>query len=133
MIVACVCSSRPAYDRSGGQIEEDLIEEAAAALAQLERELAPESVAISYRQPEGTSAARGARAAASRLDRGPPDARRAVSDRRDPDGLAARGSVATIGVAYIDTPEGREALRGAHALARRVGATLRVLTVAKST
>lgn len=37
----------------------------------------------------------------------------------------------TIGVAYVDTDEGRNALRGAHALARRAGATLRVLTVAR--
>jgi nucleotide-binding universal stress UspA family protein len=70
LIVACVCSSRPAYDRSGGQIEEDLIEEAAAALAQLERELAPESVAISYRQPEGTSAARALHETAENEDAG---------------------------------------------------------------
>jgi nucleotide-binding universal stress UspA family protein len=35
----------------------------------------------------------------------------------------------TIGVAYVDSEEGREALRGAHALAQRVGARLRVLTV----
>ena len=33
---------------------------------------------------------------------------------------------------YVDTDEGREALRGAHALARRAGATLRVLTAVKA-
>ena len=37
----------------------------------------------------------------------------------------------TIGVAFADTDEARQALRGAHALARRAGATLRVLTVVK--
>jgi nucleotide-binding universal stress UspA family protein len=36
-----------------------------------------------------------------------------------------------IGVAYVDTDEGREALRGAYALARRAGATLHVITVAQ--
>jgi nucleotide-binding universal stress UspA family protein len=36
----------------------------------------------------------------------------------------------TIGVAYVDTEEGREALREAHTLARRADAALRVLTVA---
>jgi nucleotide-binding universal stress UspA family protein len=39
--------------------------------------------------------------------------------------------VRTIGVAFVDTEEGREALRGAYALARRTGARLRVLTVVK--
>ncbi len=42
-----------------------------------------------------------------------------------------RGGVKTIGVAYVDSPEGHEAVRNAHALAHRAGATLRVLTVAK--
>jgi nucleotide-binding universal stress UspA family protein len=41
------------------------------------------------------------------------------------------GGVRTIGVAFVDTEEGREALRGAYALARRTGARLRVLTVVK--
>jgi nucleotide-binding universal stress UspA family protein len=39
--------------------------------------------------------------------------------------------VRTIGVAFVDTEEGREALRGAYALACRTGARLRVLTVVK--
>ena len=36
---------------------------------------------------------------------------------------------ATIGAAYVDSEEGQQALRGAHALARRLGARLRVVTV----
>jgi nucleotide-binding universal stress UspA family protein len=44
----------------------------------------------------------------------------------------AGGGLNTIGVAYVDTDEGREALRGAHALARRTGAKLRVLTAVKA-
>ena len=44
--------------------------------------------------------------------------------------LPARGPC-TIGVAYVDSEEGREALHAAYALARRPGATLRVLTVLK--
>ena len=43
------------------------------------------------------------------------------------------GAPETIGVAFVDTPEGREALRSAHALARRAGAKLRVLTVVRVT
>ena len=41
------------------------------------------------------------------------------------------GGLHTIGAAYVDSEEGRNALRGAHALARRAGAALRVLTVAR--
>jgi nucleotide-binding universal stress UspA family protein len=37
----------------------------------------------------------------------------------------------TIGVAFVDTAEGYAALRGARELARRAGATLRVITAAK--
>jgi nucleotide-binding universal stress UspA family protein len=38
-------------------------------------------------------------------------------------------AVATVGVGFVDTVEGRAALHGAHDLARRTGATLRVLAV----
>ena len=48
-----------------------------------------------------------------------------------PHGWTEGGGLRTIGVAYVDTDEGRNALRGAHALARRAGAALRVLTVAR--
>jgi nucleotide-binding universal stress UspA family protein len=49
-----------------------------------------------------------------------------------PPGWEAGAGLQTIGVAYVDTEEGREALRGAHALAKRAGATLRVLTAIKA-
>jgi nucleotide-binding universal stress UspA family protein len=39
-------------------------------------------------------------------------------------------TIGRIGVAYVETEDGQEALRGAGALARRAGAQLRVLTVA---
>ena len=45
-----------------------------------------------------------------------------------PHGWDATRRCNTIGVAYVDTPEGREALRGAHALAHRARARLRVVT-----
>jgi nucleotide-binding universal stress UspA family protein len=38
----------------------------------------------------------------------------------------------TIGVAFVDSDEGREALRGAYALARRASAAVRVITVVKA-
>jgi nucleotide-binding universal stress UspA family protein len=53
----------------------------------------------------------------------------AVASRayRDPERTLRR-----IGVAYVETEDGQEALRGAAALARRAGAQLRVLTVAEA-
>jgi nucleotide-binding universal stress UspA family protein len=42
-----------------------------------------------------------------------------------------KGQLEEIGVAYVESDEGKEALRAAHALARRAGARLRVLTVIK--
>jgi nucleotide-binding universal stress UspA family protein len=48
-----------------------------------------------------------------------------------PHGWEPRGKLDPIGVAYVDTDEGLEALRGAHALARKAGATLRVLTAVR--
>jgi nucleotide-binding universal stress UspA family protein len=49
-----------------------------------------------------------------------------------PPGWEAGDGLHTIGVAYVDTEEGREALRGAHAVAERAGATLRVLAAVKA-
>ena len=48
-----------------------------------------------------------------------------------PHGWEERGRLDPIGVAYAETDEGLEALRAAHALARKAGATLRVLTAVK--
>ena len=48
-----------------------------------------------------------------------------------PHGWASSGTLGTIGVAFVQTPEGQAALDGALALARRAHARLRVLSVAK--
>lgn len=48
-----------------------------------------------------------------------------------PHGWQRRGKLDPIGVAYAETDEGLEALREAHALARKAEATLRVLTVVR--
>ena len=48
-----------------------------------------------------------------------------------PHGWQAGEGLGTLGVAFVDSDEGHEALRGAYALARRAGATLRVLTAVK--
>jgi nucleotide-binding universal stress UspA family protein len=46
--------------------------------------------------------------------------------------VAPERALETIGVAFADTDDGREALRGAAALARRAGAQLRILSVAEA-
>jgi nucleotide-binding universal stress UspA family protein len=48
-----------------------------------------------------------------------------------PHGWEERGRLDPIGVAYAPTAEGVEALRAAHSLARKAGATLRVITGVK--
>lgn len=48
-----------------------------------------------------------------------------------PHGWTAGGGLKTVGAAYLDTPEGHEALHGAAAIARRTGASLRVLSAEK--
>jgi nucleotide-binding universal stress UspA family protein len=48
-----------------------------------------------------------------------------------PHGWEPRAALDPIGVAYVPTDEGLEALRSAHALARKAGAALRVLSVVK--
>jgi nucleotide-binding universal stress UspA family protein len=150
LIVASVCA--PGGDKHGGQVEADLAE-AAPGLADLERDIDAEGVAVSFRQISGTSAARVLHEAAEGEDAGlliVGTTRRAALGRLLPGSTADRlmhgapcpiavvpggwergGSLATIGVAYVDTPEGHGALRAAHALAARAGAKLRVLTVSK--
>ena len=48
-----------------------------------------------------------------------------------PSGWEPGAGLKTIGAAYIDTPEGRDAVTGAAALARRAGAQLRVIAAVK--
>jgi nucleotide-binding universal stress UspA family protein len=48
-----------------------------------------------------------------------------------PWGWRAGEGLRVIGAGFVDTEEGREALRAAHALARVAGATLRVITVVR--
>jgi nucleotide-binding universal stress UspA family protein len=135
--------------------DEDLEADCTPMLQQLENELGQQGVAVECRALTGTSVPRALHEAA--------EAENAAllvvgSTRRGPVGRALPGSTAerllpgapcpvavvprrwtrngeleTIGVAFVDTPEGREALRGAHVLARRAGAKLRVLTVVRVT
>lgn len=148
LIVTSVCASSPL---PAGYTYEELVPHATEALERLKGELDVEGIQVEYREVHSTSAPRGLHEAAERegagllvvgstgrgavgrvlpgstaerLMHGAPSAIAVV-----PHDWEAGGGLTTIGVAYADTDEAREALRGAHALARRAGATLRVLTV----
>ena len=69
LVVGCVLLSKIG-GRRAGQVEEDLVDEAAAALEQLQRELETDEAAVSYRELQGTSAARALHEAAEEQDAG---------------------------------------------------------------
>jgi nucleotide-binding universal stress UspA family protein len=149
LIIATV-AAEPSAD---GQLEDDLLADASSALARVGTELEPEGLEVDCRHLQSTSAARALHETAERADAGllvVGSTRRgavgrvlpgSTADRLMhgapcaiavvPHGWQPRGGVGTVGVAYVHSPEGHEALRSAHALARAAGATLRVLTVAK--
>jgi len=153
LVVASVGSGAAPEGRTGGHVEEDLVPAAAGALEELQRDLDAERVAVDSVELEGTSAARALHEAAEERDAGllvvGSTGRGAVgrvlpgstAERLMhgapcpiaivPHGWQAGAGLNTLGVAFVDTDEGHEALRGAHALARRAGATLRVLTAVK--
>ena len=154
LIVATVGAAQAGADGvAAGQLEDDLLADASAALARVGTELEPEGLEIEFRQLQSTSAARALYEAAEaedvgllvvgstrrgtvgrilpgstaeRLMHGAPCAIAVV-----PHGWQPRGGIGTVGVAYVDTAEGQEALQDAYELARSAGATLRVLSVAK--
>jgi nucleotide-binding universal stress UspA family protein len=133
--------------------EPDLRPEAEAALRDLLIDLDVSGVAVETRAVRGTSAPSGLHEVAEKeraallvigsTDRGTvgrvlpgSTAERLMHGASCPVAVVPHGwsegaGLHTIGVAYVDTEEGRNALRGAHALARRAGAALRVLTVAR--
>jgi nucleotide-binding universal stress UspA family protein len=135
------------------QMGEELLADVAETLEEVRGELHAQGVDVTSRELAGTSAARALHEAAEAEDAGllvVGSTRRGTVGRLLPGSTAERlthgapcaiavvphgwqagGGLSTIGVAYVDTDEGREALRDAHALARRAGARLRVLTVAK--
>ena len=152
LIVASASAAADGPD--AGQHDEDLVPDASEALARARRELEPEGIPVECRELPNTSAARALHEASEAEDAG---LLVVGSTRRGPVGRVIPGSTAerlmhgapcpiaivppgweagaglnTIGVAYVDTDEGHEALRGAHALAQRAGASLRVLTAVKA-
>jgi len=163
LIIVVVQSGSPPVAVSAGQslafavahADEDLMADCSAALATLEEDLAREGIAAECRVLSGTSVASAVHEAAeiegaALLVLG--SAQRGILGRVLPGSTAERllhgapcpvavvprrwtrnGGLATIGVGFVDTPEGREALRNAATLARRAGAMLRVMTVVRIT
>jgi nucleotide-binding universal stress UspA family protein len=139
--------------QSIGQVDDDLLTDCRQAVEEIERDLeaAALPVPVECRVLQSTSAARALLEAASEEDAGlivVGSSRRSTVGRvlagstavrllhgapcpvaAVPPGWTGDGKLTTIGVGYTDSEESREALRGAHALARRAGATLRVITV----
>jgi nucleotide-binding universal stress UspA family protein len=157
LIIACVQGQSPVLPISEGQslayaiVDDDLVD-APRDVQDIEAELKTLGIDAHVRLLRGTSAARALHVTADEEDAG---LLAVGSHRRSDAGRVRAGSTAgrllhgapcpvavvprnwmngdatTIGVAYVDSDEGREALRGAYALAHRVGATLRAITVVK--
>ena len=135
--------SAPGVPYAVGRTDEDLVADCEEALAQVDADLRADRTRVECRKLEGTTAARalqelaeaehaallvvGAGRQSQRLLHGAPCPVAVVPRDRAPHALEA------IGVAFVDDDDGREALRSAHALARRAGAKLRVVTVVRVT
>jgi nucleotide-binding universal stress UspA family protein len=150
LVVAAVGSHADAHE---ARVEEDLLDAGGGALGELERDLDAEEVVVETVELKSTSAARALHEAAEERDAGllvVGSTRRGAVGRLLPGSTAQRlmhGApcpvaivphgwqaglgLSTLGVAFVESDEGHEALRGGHALARRAGATLRVLTAVK--
>ena len=149
-ITVCVYASPAARDRLGSrQLYEDLVTQAARGL----EEVRTENMTMEYRALASANVARGlheaaesARASLLVVGSARPRAPRALPGslvERIMHGVSCPIAVIpygwdegigwnVIGAAYIDSREGREALKGAHALARRARATLRVVTAVRA-
>jgi nucleotide-binding universal stress UspA family protein len=154
LIVASVHSSVAGLGGPGaGVVEEQLEEGPGESLNQLADELRQQGVNVECRSLPGTSAARALHEAAEEFGAGllvVGSTERGGIGRVLPGSTAQRlmhgapcpiavvphswqrdGGLRTIGVGYVDTVEGHNALDNAIALARRSGAKLRVLSAAK--
>jgi nucleotide-binding universal stress UspA family protein len=137
----------------GGIVEEHLGDSGDDALDHIASELRSQGVTAECRVLPGTSAPRALHEAADEFDAGllvVGSSEHGAHGRLRPGSTAQRlmhgapcpiavvpraweagGGLRTVGVAYVDTPEGHHALDGAVALARRSGAKLRVLSAGK--
>ncbi|MEA2357278.1 MAG: hypothetical protein QOI62_538 [Solirubrobacteraceae bacterium] len=161
LILVSVEARTPVLPISEGQsltyaiVDDDLMTDCAPAVEALESELRAAGIAVDCRRLQGVSAARALHEAAEEEDAGllvvgsshrsvpgrvlaGSTAERLLHGAPCPIAVAPKAwtperPLATIGVAYAHGEEGRQALHGAHALARRLGATLRVIAVVKVT
>jgi nucleotide-binding universal stress UspA family protein len=158
LIVACVevGRSEAVSARPPGVVDADLVADSSGPIELIRTELESAGVPYECRRLASTSAARGLSEAAEAEDaallvvgssRRSQTARvlagstafRVLHGAVCPVAVAPRGwssadaSPRTIGVAFVDTDEGRMALHAGHALARRTRATLRVFTVVRIT
>ena len=154
LIVASVHSGAAGLGRAGAEvIEEQLDEGWGEGLDRLAEELREQGVDADCRSLPGTSAARALHEAAEELGAGllvvgsserggvgrvvpGSTAQRLLHGAPCPIAVVPRSwqrgdGLRTIGVGYVDTAEGHNALDNALALARRSGAKLRVLSAAK--
>jgi nucleotide-binding universal stress UspA family protein len=137
-----------------GHADPDLMTDCSEVVEQLRGDLSSsDGITVDCRQLRSTTAARALHEAAEREEAGlivVGSSRRSAAGRVMPGTTAERllhgspcpvaiaprgwtpsGEISRVGVAYVNTEEGREALQGAHALARRAGATLKVFTVVR--
>lgn len=154
LIVAAVHSSvAGGGDVRAGVVDEELEEGSGETLDHLAEELRQQGIDVDCRSLPGTSAARALHEAAEELGAGllvvgsterggigrvlpGSTAQRLMHGAPCPIAVVPRSwqrgdGLRTIGVGYVDTAEGHNALEGALALARRSGAKLRVLSAAK--
>jgi nucleotide-binding universal stress UspA family protein len=144
-----------AVEASGADADSDLVDDCARALGQVEVELRAAHVRADCVRLRSTSAAR----ALDELAEGEEAGMLVVGSARSsgvgrvfagstamrllhgapcpvavtPGGWDAERPPEVIGVAYVDSEHGRDALRGACALARRIGARVRVVTAVPHT
>jgi len=154
LIVGSVFADQKAADRlADGQVDQELAGDAEEPLAQLARELRADGVRAEYRPLAGHSAPATLHRVAEELGAGllvVGSTDRGELGRVVPGSTAERllhgapcpiavvphqwqsgGGLRSLGIAYRDTPEGREALDEGLALAQRAGASVRVISAVK--
>ena len=154
LIIASVYAGGAFIGEMGsGHMDEELAGDAGVPLEHLRRQLEEQQVRAEYRPLQGTSPPAALHRAAEEFDAGllvigstdrggvgqvlPGSTAERLMHGAPcpvtvvPTGWERGGGLKTLGVAFADTPEGRQALEGAVALARRAGAKLRVLAAVK--
>jgi nucleotide-binding universal stress UspA family protein len=154
LVVGSVVADSGGGRMGHGEMEDEVPGDAASSPEDVRRELAAEGVRAECRAIEGASAPAGLHNAAEQLDAGllvvgssargqrsrlvrGSTAERLLHGAPCPVAVVPRdweegGGLSAVGVAFADSPEGREALDSGLALARSAGATVRVLVAIKA-